>query len=540
MKRIDLDLFALSVKGLLDNERSQTALHLLHQQFEQCQTHQQAEQFVGLLEGLPGPFAQDARVQQLYLQALCRARMPERILAWFEQHQGPVQGQVYRAWALVRGGRYAEALEVLERLENEPELDWGIFYRTKGEALFWLGHPDWQQVLEQSRPHLQGAALGRMLIDLGGFLNARQRLAEARVCWAEALGYLEPDPYYLAWTHNSLGFALLNDEPQQAEQHLLEALRISQKEGARGFRSRALAGVGAVRRSLGEWPRALHSYQLAYRAASEASDRQLALWGWGHTLRLMGRLEEALAKLLQAWQLNPDEVWLEADLTATRLMLGEQGSVRQSLPRLQGYVESGQLGQRGQLVLRVLQAELARQQGQAEQARALLAGQDLQSLWAQEELGCFPALARMLELEPRQKQPFRVEVRPFGRLEVRVNGRPVPIPAVSKTGELLVFLLVNGREASLELLLDRLGDPRNKNPRKALWEVIEKLRQALGWQESVQSHGGVYTLDPQAEWKCDLEPGNLPAHRGFERSQSFMQGYYSEWVEEWRQQWLVV
>lgn len=540
MKRVDLELLALSIKGLWENGHTSKALQLLYQQFEQCQTHQQAERFVSLLEGLPGQLAQDTRVQQLYLQALCKARRPEHILNWFDQHQGPVQGQVYRAWALVRGGRYAEALQMLKGIEAEPGLDRGIFYRTKGEALFWLGHPGWQQVLEQARPHLRGTALGRMLIDLGGFLNAKGRRAEARVCWAEALSYLEPDPYYLAWTHNSLGFALLNDQPQQAEQHLLEALRISQKEGARGFRSRALAGVGAVRRSLGEWSRALHSYQLAYRAASEASDGQLALWGWGHTFRLMGRVEEALARLLQAWQMNPQEVWLEADLAATRLMLGEQESVRQSLPRLQGYVELGRLGQRGQLVLRVLQAELARQQGQAEQARALLAGLDRQSLWAREELGCFPALARLLGLEPLQKQPFRVEVRPFGRLEVRVNGRPVPIPAVSKTGELLVFLLVHGREASLEVLLDRLGDPHNKNPRKALWEVIEKLRQALGWRESVQSHGGVYTLDPQAEWKCDLEPGNLPAHRGFERSQSFMQGYYSEWVEEWRQQWLVV
>ncbi|MCX7783289.1 MAG: tetratricopeptide repeat protein [Meiothermus sp.] len=540
MKRSDRELVALTLAGLLEHGRINTAIQLLQQQFEQCQTHQQAVHLVNLLESLPTGFAQEDGVQQLYLQSLCRARKPQRILEWFEQHTGPVRWQVYRAWALVREGRYAEALEVLRTIEAEAELDWGIFYRAKGEALFWLGQPDWQPVLEQARPHLQGAALGRMLIDLGGFLNARGRRAAARVCWAEALGYLEGDPYYLAWTHNSLGYVLLNDQPHQAEQHLLAALQISQKEGALGFRCKALAGVGAVRRSLGEWPRALHSYQKAYRAGGDGKDPQLALWGWGHTLRLMGQVEEALAKLLQARQMNPAEVWLEADLAATRLMLGERETVQESLPRLRGCAQSGQLGERGRLVLRVLEAELARQQGQLHQASELLAGLDLQSLWAREELGCFPALARMAGLEPMHKQPFRVEVRPFGRLEVRVNGRPVPIPAVSKVGELLVFLLVHGKEASLEVLLDRLGDASNKNPRKALWEVIEKLRQALGWRESVQSHGGVYTLDPGAEWVCHLEAQSYPFPSADEPSQTFMPGYYSEWVEEWRQRWLVV
>ncbi len=540
MKRSNFELIPLGLAGLLENGHTQTALHLLKQQFKQCQTHQQAEFLVALLEGLPPTLAQEDEVQQLYLQALCRARKPERILQWFETNIGLVRWQVYRAWALVRGGHYGEALQILEAIETETGLDSGIFYRTKGEALFWLGHPDWQPVLEQSRLYLEGAALGRMLIDLGGFLNAQGQRAAARVCWAEALGYLESDPYYLAWTYNSLGYALLNEQPHQAEEYLLAALRISQKKGARGFRSKALAGLGAVRRSFGEWQRALHSYQQAYRAEGDGSDPQLALWGWGHTLRLLGRVEEALARIQQAQRLDPSEVWLEADLTAIRLMLGEHKSVKQSLARLQGYRQSGLLGERGRVVLQVIEAELARQQGQLDQAKALLSGLDRQSLWAREELGCFPHLAQMAGLEPPQKKPFRVEVQPFGRLEVRVNGRLVPIPAVSKPGELLVFLLVNGKEASLEVLLDRLADPKNKNPRKALWEVVEKLRQALGWKDSVQSCGGVYTLDPQAEWWCDLEPGNSPAPPGYERYQSFMQGYYSEWVEEWRQQWLVI
>lgn len=538
MKRWDLELVALSLDGLHQAGRTEAAVGLLKNQFEQCQTYQQAEHLVGLWEGLPADLAQDATVQRLYLQILCRARKFQRILEWFEGRSGAADLRVYLAWALVRSEHHAEALEVLEGVH--PDLDGGIFYRTKGEALFWLGHPDWQVVLEQSRPFLQGAALGRMLIDLGGFLNARGRRAAARVCWAEALGHLEDDPYYLAWTHSSLGYALIKDQPQKAEQHLLTALQISKKDTAQGFRSKALSGMGALRRSLGEWQRALHSYQQAYRARGDEKDHQLALWGWGHTLRLMGRLEEALARLEQARRLDPREVWIEADLAAARLMLGEQEGVQQSLSRLRGYVQSGQLGERGQLILRVVEAELARQNGQPNQASQLFAELDMQSLWAKEELGCFPALNQLIGVEPVAPvhQP-RVEVRPFGRLEVLVNGRPVPISAVSKAGELLVFLLANGQRASLEVLLDQLADPRNKNPRKALWEVIEKLRQALGWKDSVRSCGGVYYLDPQADWVCELVPRSgsaSPDHL----AQQFMPGYYSDWVEEWRQQWLVV
>ncbi len=539
MKTKDLQLVALSLDGLLESGRTEAAVQLLKSQFEICHTYQQAEQLLGLLDRLPARFAQDSAVQQLHLQTLCRARKPQRILEWFEGNAGAAGLQVYRAWALVRAGRYTEALEVLEG--EPPEVDGGLFYRTRGEALFWLDDPNWQVVLEQSRSYLQGAALGRMLIDLGGFLNARGQRASARVCWAEALGYLEDDPYYLAWTHNSIGFALLKDQSVQAERHLLEAVRISKKGGAKAFRSKALTGVGAIRRSLGELERALHSYQQAFRVGGDGKDDQLALWGWGHTLRLLGRLEEALAKLQQALRLNPAEVWLEADLAATRLMLGERESVERSLPRLHGCLQSRQLGERAQVMLRVLEAELARQDGDAERALALLDGLDRQSLWAQEELGCFPSLAQMVGVLPLpQGRCYCVEVRPFGSLEVRVNGRAVPLPAVSKAGELLVFLLVNGQKASLEVLLDRLADPRNKNPRKALWEVIEKLRQALGWEECVQNCRGAYILDPKAQWLCDLEPSSHLAVAGHDRSQTFMSGYYSEWVEEWRQQWLVI
>jgi tetratricopeptide (TPR) repeat protein len=524
---------------LLDAGHHEPSLGLLHSLFEQCSTHQQAQELLARMRNLPPDLMQHPTARRLYVQTLCRARQPEEILRLLAPQSPDPALRVYQAWAQVRQGQYQQALHTLEEAAPATKLDWSIFYRTKGEALFWTGAPDWLEVFDQARAYLQGSALGRMLLDRGWFLNHLGKRSAAVVCWGEALAYLEHDPYYQAWAHNNLGFAMLNDQPHKAEQHLLEALRLSRKETARAFRAQALMGLGAVRRGLGEWERALDSYRQALRFSSDSNDKHSALWGWGHTLRLMGRVEEALPKLIQARQLQPQEVWLEADLAAAHLMLGEQESVLKSLPWLQSLRQERKLSERGQVVLKVVEAELARRQGNLPQAQKLLAGLNPQNLWVREELGCFPALTQMRGLAP-QTERFRVEVEPFGRLEVRVNGRPVPIPAVSKMGELLVFMLVQGKQASLELLVDRLGKPHSKNPRKALWENIEKLRQALGWKESIQSCGGVYRLDPRAEWICDLEPKGDPFPTAEDPAQIFMPGYYSEWVEEWRQQWLVV
>jgi len=520
----------LSLEALLEGGHYAQALKLLNSLFEQCSTHQQALELLNHIRRLPAALTQDPAIQRLHVQTLCRARQPEEILRLLNTQSLDPALKVYRAWAEVRTGNYAQALQTLAEALPKTDLDWSIFYRTKGEALFWSGAPDWLEVFDRARPHLQGSALGRMLLDRDWYLNHLGQKPAAVVCWAEALAYLEHDPYYLAWAHNSLGFALLSDQPQKAEQHLLEALRLSQKETAHAFRTQALMGLGAVRRSLGEWERALDSYRQALRWSTDALDRHSALWGWGHTLRLMGRVEEALSKLVQAQQLLPKEVWIETDLAAARLMLGEQQSVLQSLPRLQGLRQEGKLSERGQVVLQIIEAELARRRGHLEQAQALLVGLSLQNLWVREELSCFPELAQGQGLRPPAER-LRVEVMPFGPLEVRVNGRPVPIPAVSKMGELLVFLLVQGKQASLELLVDRLGNPHSKNPRKALWETIEKLRQALGWKESIQSCGWVYRLDPRAEWICDLEPKGDPFPIAEDPAQIFMPGYYSEWVE---------
>jgi tetratricopeptide (TPR) repeat protein len=526
VRKIPIEDARVSLAALLETGRTAPAVRLLESLVEQASTHQAAEQVVGLFSTLPEDLlSQDASIRQLYAAALCRSRRSGALLAYLDTLSPPIPTalQTYRAWALLREGRYGEALCQLEALQDCEPADQGLFWRTRGEVLFRLGQAGWQEAFLKARQHLKGSALGRSLLDEGGLLYLSGQRSAARVLWAEALAYLRDDPYYLAWARNSLGMALLKDRPEEAEQHLLEAIRLSRKAVAREFRARALCGLGAVRRSFGEWERALSSYQEAIRVACERDDRQQALWGYGHTLRLLGRLEEALAQLTLARELDPSPPtsWLNADIAAARLMLGDVAGAREALG------QALSLGERGKTVLRVVQAALEHRAGLPEAARSLLEGLEPANLWVREEVHCFPELRDYLTLpEPVAWPKHWVEVNPFGSLEVKVNGRPVPINPTGRPGELLVFLLENGGSAGVEHLLDQLYHGDRPQDRKALWETAERLRGALGWKGSVQVKGGIYRLDPAAEWVYRDRP---PQGAG-----EFMVGHYANWVQERR------
>jgi tetratricopeptide (TPR) repeat protein len=358
-------------------------------------------------------------------------------------------------------------------------------------------------------------------LEEGNVFWLQGELGAARGCWSEALAHLRDDPYYIAWVHYNLGIVLQPNQPVQAEPHLLKAEQLSHQKSARKFRSRALCGLGVVRQGLGEWQRALFSYERAILAEGDATDHREALWRKGHLLRMMGQASEALALFQQALDKLP-AAWLHADLAAARLMLGDiQGAQRE----LQ---QANDLGARGRLLVQVVQAELARQAGQAVWLDSATPGG-----WLKDEVHCFPRLfaqlkAEGLEVEASLKKGLQVEVRAAGVLQVRVNGREVELP--SKPGELLVRLLESEGSEALDFLLDDLypqyGLDRARRANQALWETADQLRQILGWEDSIQNLGKAYRLDPQTHWEYDIPklviPGN---HR-------FLQGVRSRWVRE--------
>jgi hypothetical protein len=67
--------------------------------------------------------------------------------------------------------------------------------------------------------------------------------------------------------------------------------------------------------------------------------------------------------------------------------------------------------------------------------------------------------------------------------------------------------------------------------RKALWNAVQRLRESLGWSQSVQALRGAYRLDPTVLWEYDV---NEVRRVGARASGLFMDGLYSNWVEEVR------
>jgi len=478
---------------------------------------------------------QHPEVVGLYARTLCSARMPQRLLELTDTPDLPSLTRaklwLYRSWALVRTQRASEALDLLETIESElePE-DRGLWLRFRADALAYLNRPGWAEVFAQARQHLRGGALGRCLMDWG---NHHFRLGEvglARGLWAEALAYLAHDRYYRAWLHHSLGITVLHSQPSEAEQHLLQAVELSKSREAEAFRARALCGLGAVRRVLGEWERALFCYQQAARVAGEPDDLQEAYWGMGYTYRLSGQPAEAMGCFWRAHAAEPADT-LYVDIAITHLMLGNPGSAETALS------QARQVAGRDALKAQLARAELARQRRQTVTLEAILPTLDWQQPWLQEERYCLPALFAeaerrgYLELPRRRQRPLVVEVRATGLLRVKVNGREIPLAPTSRTAEVLVLLLEHHGEATLDQLMDKLYPQESKRRKaaQALWPHLERLREALGWEKSVEALNGTYRLDPRARWRYDL-------HAPDTKKGAFLEGVYSNWVQARREE----
>jgi tetratricopeptide (TPR) repeat protein len=486
---------------------------------------------------LPPEFLrQNPQVALLYARTLCSARKPQALLELTDSFALPstaqTRVQLFRSWALVRTQRSPEALALLQAIEErlEPE-DKGLWLRFRADALAHLNQPGWAEVFGQARQSLRGGALGRCLMDWGNHHFRFGEVSIARGLWAEALAHLAHDPYYLAWLHHSLGITVLHSQPAEAERHLLQAVELSKSKQAEEFRARALCGLGAVRRVLGEWDRALFSYQQAARVAAEPDDLQEAYWGMGYTHRLSGKPAEAMGCFWQAHAAEPADT-LYVDIAITHLMLSNPSGAEAALS------QALQIAGRDAAKAQLARAELARQQRQTEALGAALATLDWTQPWLQEERHCLPALfteARRrgyLKLPRQQSKPPLVEVRAAGLLRVRVNGREIPLAATRRAAELLVLLLEHGTEATLDQLADKLY-PEKVSRRKAsqaIWPHLERLREALGWEGSVLATNGTYRLDSGSVWRYDM-------HCPKTRSKGvFLEGIYSNWVQDRRQE----
>ncbi len=411
----------------------------------------------------------------------------------------------------------------------------GIAFRLLGFVLFNLREP-WHEAFAHARALLSGEELGRALLNEGYCLSESRKSIEARNVWLEALPLYRSDPRMLAWLRYNLGISALRDLDPEAERHFLEADRLTRKPQAAVLRAATLNGLGGSRRAIGEWARAEHTYRAGLEVARDAHDRKQSYLGLARTLRLAGRHIEALETLEFALQ---DDTLEKGALRVSHAMvflaLGQPERARDSLGRVGALVSESD-----KWLERIARAELARQDGRLDEAVGLLEGLAVASLHAREETGAFGALFGLLE-NAGQPVPARLEyatrtvvsVKASGVLEVCVNDRAVPIAPTGRAGELLVFLLEAGGVASLEVIGDAMyagsfGPPEPVRVRQAVWKLVNKLRDALGWEGSVRALRGAYRLDADATWEYDI--ARARADGFFEGS--FLEGVYSDWALE--------
>lgn len=450
---------------------------------------------------------------------LCRARNLPALRIHLQQVTSRAELGRFAAWLSLRDSQPQLALQQLtEDPEALPPVHRSLWWRCRAEAMAQMQMPGWEEAYAQARQGLEGPALGRVLLDEAVYHHHFQQLGPARLLWSNAIALLNDDYYYQAWLRYNLGISYLGQDLAKAEGYFLGAEQLTRKNQAKAFRPRALCGLASVRLRLGEWERALAAYREATKLPADREDQIQAHWGVGHTLRLMGRVAEAFAHLLQTQQRFETETWLHVDLAACTLMLGDAPTAQQHLAK------ASKLQQRGQALYWVVQAEILRLQGQP--LNGVLSELKARQPWAEMERYAFPQLMAYLGLSKPNEERFVVEVNAGGPVQVKVNGREVPLRPTARSAELLVLLLEGGGSANLDRLIDAMYPQaalhqRSKTTR-ALWDNIRQLRWALGWEESVQALGGTYRLDPAAEWRYSDQGGE------------FCQGIYSEWVLERR------
>ena len=525
-----------SILALRASNNQPMMLLTLQQTIQASSSYQELQDLAGLIGAIPQPWWQQSVTwARLGARILCQAGNPQALSNFLQPLKMP-ELEVYQVWVLQQNNQVSLALVQAKTIfeSDLPEFERGLYWRIQANVLFESHQSGWLEAFSNARRYLSGLSLGRALIDEGHCLEMQNEHLEARVCWEQALALLEHDPWHAVRLHYNLGLSCARDRSAEAEQHFLHLERLTNRAEVQDFKSRAWAGLGLARRALGEYDRAVFAYEQAILFGGTKDDQRQAHRGLGHTWRLKKQFSSALKEFEKARLSSPEATWLYVDSAATHL---QRGDLRQTKVALS---KTGELhGERLERAT-IIQAEIARLEGDASAAILGLKQIKMQSLWAREEAMCFPelfALGKIMKLElpkPIATPKTRVDVHVLGAMQVLVNGRRVPIKPTSRVAEVLALLLYHNKHMALDQMLEALYKStqatRNKD-RKTLWVIVKQLRICLGWQESVLSLGSAYALCEQTEWV--IHPNNLTR---VSTAQRYLDGIHSDWALEVNQE----
>ncbi len=531
----NIALYAQSLEILIKNKDWVTALRTFCHAFEKAKTLYQFAVLAKLLQHVPVTLRCQPNWINISLQIACNGREPQLILEMPPHFNQTIQqhAAAYLAWAYRKLERYLDALNTLTSLETT--FNPGLAWRIQGECLAALKREGWHQSFTTALSLLTGRSLGLCHMEYGSCCFLNHELTTAQTQYNQAHALLKHDPYYAAWIKYNLGLVTLELRLPEAEQHFYTVRELSNRQDAKAFRSRAWSGIGAVRRSQGQWTRAIFAYERGLQYVNnknDGDDRIAAMCGLGHTLRCAGQLNAALDLLWEALDRSDETDKIRILIAATSLQRGDIQETQKQLSLLEHPAQNGE----AKIRLSLLNAELARLEGRTSQALEQFQNIDPKRLCVLEERHCFPELFALAEQHgyffsslPSQT-PLLIDVQALGVLRVEVNQQSIRLKSNSKVAELLVYLLEHNGQASSENMIDALY-PETNNKRlasQALWALTKQLRESLGWDDSIQNKGEAYILgQDNTRWHYD-------ARRAKDKSR-LLEGVYSKWINDIRQ-----
>jgi tetratricopeptide (TPR) repeat protein len=520
-----------SAKNLLENQSPKLALRLLKTAIINIYTHSDWKRIRDFVQAHAEDFIQLHKLEwlEVYCHTLTGTREKDLLLEITTDLQVADKTAMlllHRSWGLLEAEQFSQANDLLS--QAIPHLHGsalGVAKKRQALAAFHL-NLEWQTGFAEATALLSGRLLGLALIDWAGCSVRSGQLELARELLTQALPKLRGDHYHLAWARYNLGEIAVQLQDGDAERHYREAETLSRARDARPLHSRALQGLGRWRRHQGDLLRALDAYRRATHEQSEVADQRAAHWSFGRTLRLAGRSREALEQLEVARQLG-SKPGIELESAACWLALGEPPRAIKHLEKThhEPYKSVGLM----------LEAECARLEKRGVVALELLSQVNFNSLNAREELGFWHDLCQLGKLGgmdlPNVPQPSQhcVDVLACGVLQVRVNGTPVRLNPTGRVGELLVLLLELGGAAHVETVIEKFYTDERipKRKKSAVWDLVKRLRQSLGWDESVLAVGNTLRLAPNVQWIYDAV-----AAREQRQAVGFLEGVRSNWALE--------
>lgn len=536
MKPSYFENYFLTAQNLLEQARYEESVQILSRVNLSLDSRDEWEKILVLLGHFPNDFvSQNADAARLSARAFRCSGKYQELVEWIDRGLLAKTPSVLLECAAGLNGlkRYEEARDLLQQIiPNLEGEDLGIAWSRFAYASFNTKTP-WEDAYKNALPLLSGEELGRTLLNYGYCLSMFRRYEEANQVWLEALSYFKKNPYFRAWIRLNLATIGINSVELQAERHLLLAIQDLKNPTAQALKAAVWNRLAFFRQLMGEWKRAEFGYLRGLESAKDVFYRQTAYHGLIHVQYLSGQFQPALETLENALH-EPEiphlllyvvqaKVYLKLSQTArAKAVLEKAGKPKFELE---------------EWPWRIAAAELARQENRLDEAVALLEGLPLDSVNSRAEVIQFPLLFDLMRSAGKEvPQPLEyvkgltVLVRAQGVLQVSVNGRPVELLPAGRVGELLVFLLEQGGQASLEVIGEALY-PGVTNPtkrRQAIWKLVDNLREALGWADSVKALGGAYQLDAKATWHYDI----AEARQKREFAGEFLAGVYSEWAIE--------